>query len=112
MSKKKPTKKQMEQIKGEIEINMSDMITQIEAAGIRGVSRAAITDLVNRGRLRSVELFGKRLVFRSEVEEFEREHKGWPKGKARKTSPATSKAATGHARASNEGSRGKKKGGK
>jgi hypothetical protein len=110
MSNKKPTKKQMEQNRRETEINMSDMITQVEAAEMRGVSRAAITDLVNRGRLRSVELFGKRLVFRSEVEAFEREYKGWPKGKARKSSPATLKAPTRAARASHEGSTKKAKG--
>lgn len=66
------------------EINMADLITQAEAARIRGVSLASIAELVTRGRLRHVEMFGKRLVFRSEVEAFERERKGWPKGKPRK----------------------------
>lgn len=66
------------------EINVSDLMTQADAAKARGVSRAAITDLVKRGRLRTVELFGKKLVYRSEVEGFEAEHKGWPKGKPRK----------------------------
>ncbi len=64
--------------------DMADLITQVEAAQIRSVSRAAITDLVKRGRLRTVELFGKKLVLRSEVENFEPERKGWPKGKSRK----------------------------
>lgn len=66
------------------DIDVSDLMTQAEAAKARGVSRAAITDLVKRGRLRTVELFGKKLVYRSEVEGFEAEHKGWPKGKPRK----------------------------
>ena len=63
---------------------MDDLITQAEAAEIRRVSRAAITDLVKRGRLRTVEMFGKKLVFRSEVVAFQKESKGWPKGKSRK----------------------------
>jgi hypothetical protein len=68
----------------EDEIDMADLITQAEAARIRGVTSASIAELVTRGRLRHVQMFGKRLVFRSEVEAFEREHKGWPKGKPRK----------------------------
>jgi predicted DNA-binding protein YlxM (UPF0122 family) len=77
------TKKRTANVQGEID--MSDLITQAEAAEMRGVSRAAITDLVKRGRLRTVEMFGKKLVYRSEITNFEKEHKGWPKGKARKT---------------------------
>jgi hypothetical protein len=67
-------------------IDVADLVTQAEAAEIRGVSRAAITDLVKRGRLRTVELFGKKLVYRSEIENFAPEYKGWPKGKPRKSS--------------------------
>lgn len=67
--------------RGEIDVN--DLMTQADAAGMRGVSRAAITDLVKRGRLRSVEMFGKKLVYRSEVESFQKQSKGWPKGKSR-----------------------------
>jgi hypothetical protein len=67
------------------QINMSDLITQAEAARIRGVTPASISELVARGRLHSVEMFGRRLVSRAEVESFEREFRGWPKGKARKT---------------------------
>jgi excisionase family DNA binding protein len=70
--------------KSRAEVDVNDLITQAEAAEMRGVSRAAITDLVKRGRLRTVELFGKKLLYRSEVENFEPEHKGWPKGKPRK----------------------------
>jgi excisionase family DNA binding protein len=66
------------------EVDMNDLITMPEAATLRGVTTAAITELVRRGRLRAVEMFGRRLVSRSEVESFEPERKGWPKGKARK----------------------------
>jgi predicted DNA-binding transcriptional regulator AlpA len=49
------------------------MITQAKAAEMCGMTRAAIHDLVNRGRLRSIEVEGRELVFRREVEAFERE---------------------------------------
>jgi excisionase family DNA binding protein len=55
---------------------ISDLISQAEAARIRGVTRAAIRDLIRRGRLRSFELGGRELVYRSEVEGFEKEKPG------------------------------------
>jgi Helix-turn-helix domain len=63
---------------------MEDLITQAQAAELRGVSRPAIAELVRRGRLRTHVIAGKVFVFRSEVESFQREHKGWPKGVSRK----------------------------
>jgi excisionase family DNA binding protein len=51
---------------------MSDLISQAEAARIRGVTRAAIRDLIRRGRLRSCSVGGRELVYRSEVENFEK----------------------------------------
>jgi hypothetical protein len=59
---------------------IADLITQKEAALIRGVTQAAIGDLIKRRRLRSVELFGKVLVYRSEVMAF-KEQKTGPKTK-------------------------------
>lgn len=53
-----------------------DLMTQAEAAELRGTTVAAINELVRRGRLRSVERFGKRLVYRSDVESFEPEKGG------------------------------------
>lgn len=55
---------------------MSDLITQAEAAELRGVSRAAIASLVKRGRLRKKVLFSNVLVYRSEVLAFEKEKPG------------------------------------
>jgi excisionase family DNA binding protein len=55
---------------------LSDLISQAEAARIRGVSRAAIRDLIRRGRLRSMEIGGRALVYRSEVEYFEKDKPG------------------------------------
>lgn len=55
---------------------MSDLISQAEAARIRGVTRAAIRDLIRRQRLRSVKVGGRELVFRSDIESFEKEKPG------------------------------------
>ena len=61
---------------------LSDLISQAEAARIRKVTRAAITDLIRRGKLRSVTVGGRPLVFRREVESFVRGAAGRPKTKA------------------------------
>jgi hypothetical protein len=66
----------------ESEGELGALITQAQAAKLRGVSRAAISDLVRRGRLRSKVLFGRALVFREEVLEFEREKPGPKRGTA------------------------------
>ncbi len=67
---------------------VGDLITQAEAARLRGVSRTAISELIERGRLRSVSIAGRLLVYRSEVLAFERKPggpaKGTKKGKATK----------------------------
>jgi hypothetical protein len=60
------------------------LITQAEAAELRGVSRAAIASLVKRGRLRKKVLFNNVLVYRSEVLAFEKEKPG---PKAEKPAP-------------------------
>ena len=54
----------------------SGLITIPEAAQIRGTSRAAIQHLIERGRLTAHEVFGKVMVFRHEVENFERQKSG------------------------------------
>jgi hypothetical protein len=74
-----------------------DLISQADAAKLRGVSRASINELVTRGRLKTVEIGGKPYLFRKEVEGFEPDKGGRPP----KSLPATQKTATGHANASN-----------
>lgn len=59
--------------------DMADLISQAEAARLRGVTRAAIQDLVRRGRIRSVNIGGRALVFKSEVENYEQGMPGRPK---------------------------------
>ena len=55
---------------------VSDLISQAEASRIRGVTRAAIRDLIRRERLRSVTVGGRELVYRAEAEGFEKEKPG------------------------------------
>ena len=45
-----------------------DLISPAEAAGLRGVSKQAVHELINRGRLKTYDLAGRRLVRRSDVE--------------------------------------------
>lgn len=74
-AKKSDTRKQ--RVKGSKQSeNVTDLITQTEAARIRNVTRAAIGDLIKRGRLSSIEMFGKSLVYRSEVMRFEKQKPG------------------------------------
>lgn len=63
-------------------INPSDWISQAEAARIRNVSRQAIHDLVQRGRLTSLSIGGRTLVNLDEVESFERQEGGRPSSEA------------------------------
>jgi hypothetical protein len=46
------------------------LISQAKAAEMCGMTRAAIQDLVRRGRFRSIEVEGRDLVYLEEVEEF------------------------------------------
>lgn len=48
-----------------------DLITQAEAARLRGVTRSAIAYLISQGRLRTYERFGVTFVSKSEVESYE-----------------------------------------
>jgi lysine/ornithine N-monooxygenase len=47
-----------------------DLMTQAEAARLRGVTRSAIAYLIAQGRLRTYERFGVTFVSRREVEEY------------------------------------------
>jgi excisionase family DNA binding protein len=71
------TKKKAEQEKND----MADLISQAEAARLRGVTRAAIQDLVRRGRISSANVGGRSLVYRSEIVNYEQGEPGRPKRK-------------------------------
>ena len=66
--------------------DLSDLITQAEAARIRSVSREAIYGLVARGKLRVIEIGGQKFLRRREVEKYTPEIGGRP--------PATTAKAT------------------
>jgi len=90
--------------------NPEDLISQAEAAQLRGVSRASINQLVARQRLRSVVVGGKPYLFRAEVLNFAPDKGGRPP--QAKSAPGTEKRATASVKATNGTSTGKKKGGK
>jgi predicted HTH domain antitoxin len=63
----------------------SELITQTEAARLKGMSLAAVNDLVRRGRWRSESVYGKRLVHKKDVDAFEPQpKKRMAKGKSKK----------------------------
>jgi len=64
-------------------VDLNDLITQKEAARIRGVSVQSINDLVRRGRLKTVTIGGRKFLSRSEVKKFKPAQAGRPKGKTR-----------------------------
>lgn len=104
-------------------LNPNDLISQVEAADLRGVTRASINELIKRGRLRTVEIGGKPLLYRSEVLSFTPGKGGRPPKQAPVASRSTSeiRSANVTARKLNEAFRkaaedeqkaSKKKGGK
>jgi len=60
--------------------SLDEFLTVAEAAKVRGVSRAAIHELIQRGRLRSETLLGRIVVYKNEIKEFEKDKPG-PKAK-------------------------------
>ena len=55
-------------------VSEEPLISQAKAAELCGMTRAAIHDLVRRGRLRSLEVEGRDLVYLEEVIVLSREH--------------------------------------
>jgi hypothetical protein len=54
----------------------TEWISQAEAARLRGLSRQAISQLVKRGRVTKLEIAGKTLVRRSDIEKFQPDKPG------------------------------------
>ncbi len=63
-------------------MNTKDLISQAAAAKLRGVDRAAIANLIRRGRLRTKTISGVPHVYLSEVLNF-KPHKPGPKPKSK-----------------------------
>jgi predicted DNA-binding protein YlxM (UPF0122 family) len=59
-------------------MRVEDLISLAEAARIRGVSRQAIDDLVKRGKFATVEIAGRRLVRKQDIEAYKPELGGRP----------------------------------
>jgi hypothetical protein len=59
-------------------IDMQDLITRTQAAELRGVTRAAIADLIKRKKLTVIEIAGRDFLSRREVESFEPDKGGRP----------------------------------
>jgi hypothetical protein len=72
--------------------SLEDLISQTDAAKLRGVTAAAISDLIRRGRLSTVVIGGRKFVNRVEVSNFEELPSGRPK-KERGKSSAVKKTA-------------------
>lgn len=58
--------------------NPAEWITKAEAARIRGVSRQAIAKLVRKGKLLTLEIAGRSLLKRADVEAYQPEPGGRP----------------------------------
>jgi hypothetical protein len=56
--------------------DLENLISQAEAARLRGVTRAAIADLIKRERFTVVEVGGTKFLKRSEVLAFEKDKPG------------------------------------
>jgi len=67
-------------------VSAADLISQQEAADIRGVTLQAINQLVKRGRLKTVMIGKRAFLIRSEVEDFEASPGGRPRNRRPKKS--------------------------
>jgi hypothetical protein len=77
-----------------MKVDASELVSQREAAEMRGVSIQAIHRLIKRGRFTTVEISGRQYLLRKEVEAFEPLPVGRPrKDSAAAKSPQGSKAA-------------------
>ena len=64
-----------------------EWISQAAAARMRGISRQGVSDLIGRGRLRTLVIAGKVLVRRADVEAFQAKRPG-PAPKEKKSKPS------------------------
>ena len=64
-----------------MKIDPDDIISQADAARIRGVTHQAIVNLVKNGKLHTMKLGGKVFLSRKEVEAYEPSVGGRPKKK-------------------------------
>ncbi|MFQ5572220.1 MAG: helix-turn-helix domain-containing protein [Rhodothermales bacterium] len=72
------------------QLNPDDWLSQAEAAELRGVSRQAIFQLVQKGRFRTLEIGGRTLVHRDDVLNFEPDKGGRPTSEENQSDAASS----------------------
>lgn len=59
-------------------INPDELVTVAQAAALRGITRQGIHHLITEGKLKTVEIAGKRFLNRSEVLQFRPDKGGRP----------------------------------
>lgn len=59
-----------------MKVEVKNIISQKQAALLRGTSQAAISELVKRGRLKTVTIGGHEFLLKSEVLRFENQKPG------------------------------------
>jgi len=59
-------------------VDISDLISQAEAARLRGITRQAVARLVQKGRLKIWTIGGRVMVSRAEIREFTPNNPGRP----------------------------------
>lgn len=76
-----------------MKVELDDLITQTEAAKLRGVSLQSINELVKRGKLKTITLGRRRFLSRKQVVKYKPAPAGRPKGKrtAKKSAAKKSK---------------------
>jgi len=67
-----------------MKVELDDLITQTEAAAIRGVAVQSISDLVRRGKLKTVTIGKRKFLLRSEVKKFKPGVGGRPRTRSAK----------------------------
>lgn len=68
-------------------MDLKDIVSQATAARMLRITPQAVTSLINRGRLKTVEIGGVPFVYQSSVEAFKKRKPG-PKPKAKTKSKA------------------------
>jgi hypothetical protein len=89
-----PSGEEKETIGSQMKIDLSELVSQQEAAKMRGVSTQAIHHLMKRGRFTIIGVSGRKFLLRKEIEAFEPKLGGRPrKDSAIDQSPRNPKTA-------------------
>jgi hypothetical protein len=75
-------------------VDVSQLVSQNQAAEIRGCSRQAILGLIQRGKLKTIEIGGHLFLYKDEVAAFVPDVGGRPKGSKGKKKGAKKKSAS------------------